>query len=219
MNTALNSIMNRYRASRNPQKAAGMKAYMKDQFEYLGLQKPVRAELRKGFLKEQKATKKIDWNIVRTLWEQPEREFQYLALAYLETMKAFMDKDDIVKIGQLIVTKSWWDSVDGTVGMIGDLVKRFPELKKDVIADWIYDENFWLKRISIIFQLKYKADTDTAFLSKAILSNCGTKEFFINKAIGWALREYSKTNPDWVREFIKNNTLHSLSVREGSKYV
>ena len=215
----LNEIIAIYRKARNPEKAVGMKAYMKHKFEYLGLQKPVRAQLRKNFLKEQKVTKMIDWNIVWTLWEQPEREFQYLALAYLDTMKAFMEKDDIFKIEKLIITKSWWDSVDGTVVMTGELVKRFPDLQSEVIARWIEEDNIWLKRISIIYQLKYKSDTDTDFLAKAILTNCGTKEFFINKAIGWALREYSKTDPDWVRDFIKNNTLHSLSVREGSKYI
>ncbi|MCF7833051.1 MAG: DNA alkylation repair protein [Candidatus Marinimicrobia bacterium] len=212
-------IMEIYRATKNPEKAEGMKAYMKHKFEYLGLQKPVRAELRKDFLKEQKATKKIDWEIVWTLWDQPEREFQYLALAYLDTMKEFLEKNDILKIEKLITTKSWWDSVDGTVVMIGNLVNKYPELKTDVIAKWIEQDNIWLKRISIIFQLKYKANTDTKFLSKAILHNSGTKEFFINKAIGWALREYSKTDPFWVKDFISNQPLHSLSVREGSKYI
>jgi 3-methyladenine DNA glycosylase AlkD len=211
--------MQSYREAFCPEKAAGMKAYMKHKFEYLGLQKPVRAQLRKNFLKEQKATGSLDWNIVWTLWEQPEREFQYLALAYLDMMSNLLVKDDIFNIEKIIVTKSWWDSVDGTVGMIGRLVRRFPELQSEVIARWVKEENIWLKRISIIYQLKYKAETDTIFLSKAILANCGTKEFFINKAIGWALREYSKTNPDWVRHFIKNNDLNSLSVREGSKYV
>lgn len=219
MTIAVNDIMNTYRAARDPEKAAGMKAYMKHKFEYMGLQKPVRVALRKDFLKEQKATKVIDWNIVWILWEQPEREFQYLALAYLDTMKAFLEKNDILKIEKLIISKSWWDSVDGTVNMTGYLNQKYPELKSTVITRWISEENIWLKRISIIFQLKYKTDTDTEFLSKAILANCATKEFFINKAIGWALREYSKTDPKWVRNFIANHELHSLSVREGSKYV
>ena len=219
MNKVLEDIIRIYRQNKNPEKAPGMKAYMKNKFEFLGIQKPMRAVLRKGFLKEQKATKSVDWDIVWTLWDQSEREFQYLALAYLDTMSNFMNKEDIFNIEKLIVTKSWWDSVDGTVGMVGELVKRFPELQTEVIARWINEENIWLKRISILYQLKYKADTDTDFLAKAILANCGTKEFFINKAIGWALREYSKTNPDWVRNFIRNNELHSLSVREGSKYI
>ena len=219
MTKSLIKIMEIYRAAKNPEKADGMKAYMKHKFEYLGLQKPVRAELRKDFLKEQKAAKMIDWDIVWTLWDQPEREFQYLALAYLDTLKEFMEKNDILKIEKLIITKSWWDSVDGTVVMTGDLNKRFPELQSTVIARWVNEDNIWLKRISIIFQLKYKGETDTEFLSKAILANCGTKEFFINKAIGWALREYSKTNPEWVRNFIASHKLHSLSIREGSKYV
>jgi 3-methyladenine DNA glycosylase AlkD len=211
--------MNTYREARNSEKAPGMKTYMKHKFEYLGLQKPVRAELQKDFLKEQKGTKKINWDIVWTLWDQPEREFQYLALDYIDTLMAFLEKDDIFKIEKLITTKSWWDSVDGTVVMTGYLNHKYPELKTAVITRWINEENIWLKRISIIFQLKYKSYTDTEFLSKAILANCGTKEFFINKAIGWALREYSKTNPDWVRIFIADHKLHSLSVREGSKYI
>jgi len=219
MSIELNNIMSAYRTARNPEKAIGMKAYMKHKFEYLGLQKPVRAVLQKDFLKEQKGTKKINWDIVWTLWDQPEREFQYLALDYIDAMMAFLETNDIFKIEKLITTKSWWDSVDGTVIMTGHLNQKYPELKTAVMTRWINEENIWLKRISIIFQLKYKSDTDTEFLSKAILANCGTKEFFINKAIGWALREYSKTNPDWVRTFIADHKLHSLSVREGSKYV
>ena len=211
--------MSTYREAKNPEKAPGMKAYMKHKFEYLGLQKPVRAELQKDFLREQKGTKKINWDIVWTLWDQPEREFQYLALDYIDTLMAFLETNDIFKIEKLITTKSWWDSVDGTVVMTGCLNHKYPELKTTVITHWINEENIWLKHISIIFQLKYKSDTDTEFLSKVILANCGTKEFFINKAIGWALREYSKTNPDWVRKFIADHELHSLSIREGSKYI
>lgn len=219
MSEALRKIMSEYRAASNPEKAVGMKAYMKHKFEYLGLQKPERAQLRKDFLKEQKASGSLDWNIVWTLWKQPEREFQYLALAYLDTMSDLMSKEDIFNIEKLIVSKSWWDSVDGTITMTGRLVRRFPDLKENVIKRWINEKNIWLKRISILFQLKYKVETDTEFLSDAILANCGTKEFFVNKAIGWALREYSKTDPEWVRNFIKNNNLHTLSIREGSKYV
>ena len=103
-----------------------MKAYMKHKFEYLGLQKPIRADLRKNFLKEQKSTKKINWDIVWTLWDQPEREFQYLALAYLETMKDFLEKKDIKQIERIIISKSWWDSVDGTINITAILNKRFP---------------------------------------------------------------------------------------------
>ena len=96
---------------------------------------------------------------------------------------------------------------------------EYPEVKKDYLTKWIESNNIWLNRVSIIFQLKYKEKTDIQFLSKAILSNSETNDFFINKAIGWALREYSKTNKEWVKNFIHKNTLHPLSVREGSKYL
>ncbi|MEA2077388.1 MAG: DNA alkylation repair protein [Candidatus Marinimicrobia bacterium] len=219
MNKRLSEIMSNYRAAYNSEKAAGMKAYMKNKFEFLGLQKPERIALRKTYLKELKAEEKIDWNIVWTLWDQPEREFQYLALAYLDTMKNFLEENDINKMEKLIVNKSWWDSVDGIAPLVGFMNIKYPTLKQGKINAWINEANIWLIRVSIIFQLKYKENTDTTFLSKTILWNCGTKEFFINKSIGWALREYSKTDPDWVRIFINNNTLHSLSVREGGKYV
>ena len=96
---------------------------------------------------------------------------------------------------------------------------KYPEVKESIISRWIKSDNIWLNRISIIFQLKYKEKTDTEFLSRAIIHNSKTDEFFINKAIGWALREYSKTNKEWVKEFIKCNELSKLSVREGSKYI
>ncbi|MCK4813811.1 MAG: DNA alkylation repair protein, partial [Candidatus Marinimicrobia bacterium] len=185
-------IITHLRANRNPEKAAGMKAYMKHQFEFLGLQKAARAALTNAFMKEKCKNEIIDWKFVDTLWDQPEREFQYLALNYLSRMQKQFEKKDIKKLEQLIISKSWWDTVDGIAPLVGFLTMMYTELKKSVIKRWIYDDDIWLNRISIIFQLKYKQDTDIAFLVKAILANAGTKEFFLNKAIGWALREYSK---------------------------
>lgn len=199
--------------------AKRMSAYMKDHFPYIGIPKPKRAELTKAFLKEVTKEKKIDWNLVNYFWELPEREFQYLALEYLSKQQKYLVKTDIEKLQQFIITKSWWDSVDSLAPLVGVLSQKFPELKDEVLADWIIHPNIWLKRATILFQLKFKDDVDTDFLSKAILSNHLTKEFFINKAIGWALRQYSKFNPDWVKEFISNHSLSPLSIREGSKYL
>ena len=199
--------------------AKRMSAYMKDHFPYLGIPKPKRAELSKSFLKEVTKEKMIDWNLVNYFWELPEREFQYLALEYLSKMQKQLEKPDISKLESLIVNKSWWDSVDSLAPLVGELCQKYPELKDEVLADWIINPNIWLKRVTILFQLKFKDDVDTDFLSKAILSNHLTKEFFINKAIGWALRQYSKFNPDWVKEFISSHSLSPLSIREGSKYL
>ncbi len=149
----------------------------------------------------------------------PEREFQYLAIDYMEKVKDLFTPEDMENIEKLLTTKSWWDSVDAINKVVGHIVMKYPQTKEDVILKWIKSDNIWLNRIAIIFQLKYKEKTDTVFLSNAILYNCETTEFFINKAIGWALREYSKTNKEWVKEFIDNNNLSKLSIREGSKYI
>jgi 3-methyladenine DNA glycosylase AlkD len=122
-------------------------------------------------------------------------------------------------IEKLITTKSWWDSVDAINIVVGHIAMKYPEVKEGILSKWKKSDNIWLNRVSIVFQLKYKEKTDTEFLSKAILHNSKTDEFFINKAIGWALREYSKTNKEWVRNFIESHELSKLSVREGSKYI
>jgi 3-methyladenine DNA glycosylase AlkD len=127
--------------------------------------------------------------------------------------------DDIEKIETLITTHSWWDSVDSLNSVVGHMCIMYPELKERVISRWSCSENHWLVRVAIIFQLKYKNQTDVELLSKVILENRNTNEFFINKAVGWILREYAKTNKEWVREFLQNNELSKLSIREAGKYL
>jgi 3-methyladenine DNA glycosylase AlkD len=196
-----------------------MAKYMKNQFPFLGIKTPERRELSKEFIKERKKAKTVDWDFIFNCYELPEREFQYLAIGYLDTVKALLTIDDMERIKKMITTKSWWDTVDSISPIVGHIAMKYPNIKEDVLNDWIFSDNIWLKRVAILFQLKYKDKTDTAFLTKAILNNANTTEFFINKAIGWALREYSKTNKEWVREFIANNQLSKLSVNEGSKYI
>lgn len=211
--------MDIFRENAHPEKARQMAKYMKDRYEYLGLMKPLRTELSKSFLKEKCSEKKIDWDFIMIMYLQKEREFQYLAITYLEKMKSHMEKDDIRYLYELIVTKSWWDTVDSLSSLVGYLCARFPQLKKEYMDAWATDPYLWLRRVAIIFQLKYKKETDTALLAAVIEKNLNSKEFFINKAIGWALREYSKTNADWVKTFIFTHELAGLSRREGSKYL
>ncbi|MBN2780809.1 MAG: DNA alkylation repair protein [Candidatus Marinimicrobia bacterium] len=218
MNIPLSDLITALRSHADPRKAGGMEAYMKHRFPFLGLQKAPRLAVTDPFLKEKCRENAVDWDLVSQLWDQPEREFQYTALNYLWKMKRQLGKADIPRLKALIESKSWWDTVDSIALLIGEIVRRHPEVQADVLTAWIQDPDLWVKRVSILFQLKYKRDTDTAFLSKAILANCTTKEFFLNKAIGWALREYSKTDPDWVRHFLSGHTLHPLSLREGGKY-
>lgn len=204
----------------NPQLAEGMAAYMKNQFSFLGIPKPVRAKLQKGFIKEAKKQGRIEWQDVYALWDLPEREFQYVALDYLVELREYLQPFDIHHLQTLILLKSWWDTVDKLATIpVGTLCLKHPEEVKNSVTAWADSDNMWLVRTAILYQLKYKNETDTGTLAAIIEKNIGSKEFFINKAIGWILREYSKTDKEWVREFLNTHSLASLSVREASKYL
>ncbi len=196
-----------------------MEKYMKNQFPFLGLPTPKRKALSKAFLKERKQDQTVDWDLVFLLYEQPYREFHYLAIDYLHAVQKKLSVKDMKKIETLILTHSWWDTVDSIDGLVGSLYLSYPEEMTPILRQYMEADNIWLKRISIDFQLKLKEKTDTALLSEAIIKNMDTKEFFVNKAIGWALREYSKSNAPWVADFIESHPLSSLSKREGSKYL
>jgi 3-methyladenine DNA glycosylase AlkD len=204
-------------AAANPEKAAGMSAYMKDQFAFLGIQKPERAALTKDFLK-QKRKEPVDWGFVEACYAKPHREFHYLAVDYVLMMKDKLLPGDIARIESLITRHSWWDTVDMFHIPLGVMFIRYPQTA-ETLRRWMTSDNLWLRRMSIIFQLHLKDKTDTGFLAEAIERNLNSKEFFINKAIGWALREYSKTDPDWVRSFLASHALAPLSVREAGKYI
>ncbi|MHB8073786.1 DNA alkylation repair protein [Desulfosporosinus fructosivorans] len=215
-----NQLIKSFYDHRNQDQGTKMSAYMKDHFQYLGMQKPLRSELQKEFFKQAKKQKMIDWDFIFMLWDLPEREFQYLALDYILALKNNLLKADIDRIKLLIINKSWWDSVDVLASNItGILCAKHQEIVQSHILSWAESDNIWLARVSILFQLKYKENTDAELLKFIITRNSNSKEFFINKAIGWALREYSKTDKEWVKSFLVCNTLNTLSVREASKYL
>jgi 3-methyladenine DNA glycosylase AlkD len=209
-----------YEEHRNEENAGPMKKYMKDHFPFLGIKSPLRKELEKQFFKETGILKE-DFNkdFVIGLWEKDEREYQYTAITYMGKFIKKLPKDIFPFLERLITTKSWWDSVDSIAPLVGELAQKYPEVIEETIDSWSVDDNFWLRRSAILFQLKYKQQTNEDLLYDYIVKNADSKEFFIQKAIGWALREYSKTNPVSVKTFIKGNKLAPLSVREGSKYV
>ena len=213
-------IINAFSDHANQVQAKKMSAYMKDNFPFLGITKPQRAELEKEFIKRVKTQNKVDWDFVFTLWNLPEREYQYLAVDYLLALKNSLQIADMDKIKLLITKKSWWDSIDSLAGnIIGFLCAKHPELIQSHILSWSESDNVWLVRIAILFQLKYRANTYTELLALVIDKNSSNSEFFVVKAIGWALREYSKTNKEWVKLFLQSHKLQPLSVREASKYL
>ena len=205
---------------KNEEQAQKMSKYMLNKFEYIGIKTPERREIFKNFFKEYKNKEKIDWEFVNKCWENKYREFQYVAADYLKNMKDKLTIDDIPKFKRLILEKSWWDTVDNLDMTIGALALKDSNVNK-ILLEWSLDENIWLKRIAIDHQLLRKEKTNTELLEKILKNNLGQTEFFINKAIGWALRDYSKTNSEWVRNFIEENreNMAKLSIKEASKYL
>ena len=205
---------------KNEEQAQKMSKYMLNKFEYIGIKTPERREIFKNFFKEYKNEEKIDWEFVNKCWENKYREFQYIAADYLKNMKDKLTIDDIPKFKRLILEKSWWDTIDNLDMTIGALALKDSNVNK-ILMEWSLDENIWLRRIAIDHQLLRKEKTDIELLEKILKNNLEQTEFFINKAIGWALRDYSKTNPEWVKTFIEKNreNMAKLSIKEASKYL
>ena len=209
-----------FEETRNELLAESMSKYMQDKFRFLGVRGTTRTEIYKKYFPDTRKTKIIDWDFVESCWNKEEREFQYVVVYYLKAMQKFLKREDISKLKYLIVTKSWWDTVDLLAKVIGSLVIRI-EGYDQIMLEWSKDSNIWLRRVAILYQLSLKDKVDEIILDKILVNNLGDNEFFINKAVGWALRDYSKYNPEWVREFIKKNkdNMANLSIREASKYI
>ena len=200
--------------------AIAMSKYMRNMFVFYGLPTPKRKKVYNVFIKLEKKNKVIDWEFLDKCYEDEHREFQYLVYDYLLAMKQYVSFEDITKIKKYIITKSWWDTIDFLCKIIGDVGLRDIRVK-DLMINWSKAENIWLKRTAIEHQLGLKEETDTELLKKIVINNFGSNEFFINKAIGWALRDYSKTNPKFVKDFLNKykDKMNSLSIKEASKYI
>ena len=205
-----------FQKNENVKIALAQKAYMRNQFEYYGLKAAERREIQKPFLVKSYLPEKDNLpKLVKAFWNKPQRDFQYfgqeLVFKYVKQLK----KEDIDLFEFMVIHKSWWDTVDFiAVKLMGAYFKKFPKQRGIYVEKWLESGNIWLQRSALLFQLKYKEDLDTKLLSDTINSLLGSKEFFINKAIGWVLRAYSRTNPKWVVEFVEKTALNPLSKRE-----
>lgn len=200
------------------QRAVQQSAYMRNQFPYFGVPTPQRRKAAQGVLRNLRGA--VDWDFVDLCWNAPEREFQYVAADHLKENAKTLKAADLPCVESLVQRKSWWDSVDHLaqsvcVVVLGDTNSG------EVMRQWARHPNFWVRRVSIISQLGAKELTDTGLLTEVILANTGSQEFFINKAIGWALRQYARIDPVWVRDFLSDHedTLAPLSIREASKHL
>jgi len=205
----------------NPKKIAAMKQYMRGQFEYLGVQTPDRRNIFKQVVSETGLPDTDEMPaVVRELWQQPEREYSHCAVDLLDKMAFCLSPLHRPLLEELITTKSWWDTVDMlATHHVAYLFRHYPACRDRAIRDWTRHDNIWLHRSSILFQLKYKQHTDRELLFSLIKTHGQSDEFFIQKAIGWALREYSKTAPESVRAFVEKTKLTPLSQREALKHL
>lgn len=198
-----------------------MKAYLKGQFEFFGIKaKERRLIVRRHW--EEHGLISIDQlpELIKLCNDSEFREIHYFAMESTEKLKKHWPSSFLEHIEYMITHNSWWDTVDFIADNVaGPFLLKYPELMHATARKWNGSDHMWLQRSSIIFQLKYKDKTDTDLLTEMILGHNTKKEFFLRKAIGWALRQYGRTNPDWVREFVQLHPMEPLSYKEATKHL
>lgn len=211
---ALDELVELYREHADPERSVAMQKYMKNKFSFLGIQRPVRNDLHSNFVRTFPTDRSMLHWAVERLWELPQREFQYLAIDLLRSRKSVHDASTIALCEDLILSKSWWDSVDALATSVIGLY--FLNIGNDTnrIMRWSESGELWLIRTAIIVQLKHGKQTDARLLFDLIHKHRDHPDFFIRKAIGWALRQYAVTAPDAVRHFVAEHSLSPLSRRE-----
>jgi len=194
---------------------------MRNKFNYWGIKSPNRKKI-VSTIKKQHPLKEIsNWqSLIKKLWHLDQREFQYSSLELCINFKKQWRKEDIELFEWLVLNKSWWDTIDHLASNVfGNYFLLYPEKRFEKIDYYIKHENMWLNRIAILHQLKYKNETDTDLLTSLCLHHINHKDFFIKKAIGWALRQYAKFDPLFVTEFVDSNPFSNLTKREALKNI
>lgn len=210
-----------FKAYADSSNAIQMRTYMKDKFAFYGIKSPLRKEV----YKEQKnryglIPKEQTSEIVRWCWGAPQREYQYFAIEFIGKTQNKVHPEMIGLYEYMIITKSWWDTVDTiAANLVGSYFKQYPDSIDGLTNKWMNSDNMWLQRTCLLFQLKYKYETDVKLLESFISVLAPSKEFFIRKAIGWALREYSKTDNDFVIQLVNKHALSGMSEREALKWL
>lgn len=216
-----NHVKSIFQRKGDPERALNQMRYMRNKFEYYGLKSGEWIAFSKEIMRENGIPEGDDLkNLARLCFDDEYREVNYFALELVQKAHKQQPEDFILFIEELITTKSWWDTVDWIVKFVAFHFKKYPHLVLPVTERWMASGNIWLQRVCLLFQLGDKGNTDFDLMKKYILQIVGTKEFFLQKGAGWALRQYSKTNPAGVVEFIKNNPqLPALTKREGLKWL
>lgn len=216
----INTLEEKMVAAANPENAAPMQQYMRNQFRFLGIKTPERRQLVREFVQENGLPDVDNLEIcVDMLWKMPAREFQYVAMELLAKQAKKLPEDAIIWLERWVTNRSWWDSVDVWAGIIGVYFEKYPHQIAATNERWITSGNIWLQRCTLIFQLRYKQKTNQALLFENIRRLSSSKEFFIQKAIGWSLRQYARVEPVAVQTFVDTHTLAPLSRREALKHL
>ena len=221
MHNFIETLQSEFEAQADSKIAKEQCAYLRNQFLFYGMKTPVRRAIQKPFLAKAYLPPKENLeSLVKTLWNKPQREYHYFAQELTQKYVNQMEEKDILLFEFMVVNNSWWDTVDFIAPkLIGEYFDVFPERRDSFVNKWLLSKNIWRQRSCIIFQLLRKEKTDTEFLGKVINSLLGSKEFFVNKAIGWALRDYSRTDAEWVKHFASKTDLHPLSRREALRLI
>lgn len=217
----LKEIQKIYAANANATIAKGAKAYLLNQFEFYGIKTPLRRSLCKEFYKTHPIKDHAELStLIKECFNEPQRELHYFAIELLGHHKKWWSKKTLPLIEWMITHNSWWDSVDSTnTHVISKFFLTFPEFTEEYTYKWNRSCNKWLKRMSILFQLTYHEKTNTTLLTNYIEHCQSEEDFFIRKAIGWALRAYANTDAKWVVKFVKTHPqLSNLSKREALKH-
>lgn len=214
-------IIELFKQNANPVIAAGAKKYLRNQFEFFGISSPKRNELMKTFFAQNPLPDYLALQeIVRELWNCKERELHYFAMVLPEKLKRKWESDFSELIEFMVTNNSWWDTVDFIAShLAGSFFKKFPKEIEKQTTIWMESGNIWLQRTCILFQLKYRKDLNENLLYSFCDELKDSDEFFIRKAIGWALREYSKTNPESVLAFVNETKLKPLSEKEATRII
>jgi 3-methyladenine DNA glycosylase AlkD len=207
----------------DPARAPQMQAYMKSEMPYRGVPVPrVRAIVRAEAAERPPVTVTGLTATVRALWRPAvyrEERYAATALTGLSSSRRLQTLALLPLYQEMIITGAWWDHVDELAHRIGELLRAFPPQMRPTVLLWSHDPDRWLRRTSIICQLDAKEQTDLALLSATILANANDPDFFLRKAIGWALRQYARVDPAWVRTFVADRQLSPLSRREALKHL
>jgi 3-methyladenine DNA glycosylase AlkD len=208
----------------DPVQAAPMRAYMLDQFAFLGIRATPRRQALRGLPRLNTWMAADLLSVAEALWKMPEREFQYVAVDLLAKHHGQLGMESLPSLLQLVQRHAWWDTVDGLAGVVGDILLRAhtrqPEVQRQM-DDWLGHPSLWVRRVAMLHQLGWKVQTDQARLFRYALALAPETDFFIRKAIGWALRDHARTQPDAVRAFLMAHAhvLSGLTRREAGKHL